>query len=207
MKTRLPDLDRIGCQGLTACGELVDADRMLVKWLSKQKEMVASFTPPNAKIKTYVHVMFGGKSGKHVHVDVVKATAFRDKKIPRTNARTGQTQDILGKFAGHKLDLGIAATFICDFNKLPENGLIRSASMTAKTGPVTIRQTRGTFTLSGTPLELISWSIRKSSNEVRVYLEANRGSVDLNDSYLVEASVWIRGLYDVFILGKDSNAT
>src|SRR5260370_25540766 len=54
---------------LTACGQVPSADQKLVKWMKGEKDKTAP-------IKTsrgigYVRLMLGGRSGNHVHFDVV----------------------------------------------------------------------------------------------------------------------------------------
>jgi hypothetical protein len=199
MGAMLPEFKGSHCKVLTLCGQLKSADKDLTDWIRKQKTLITSYE--DARKKIFLRSMMGGKSGKHVHIDVAHPDWFQDEDAPKANQSLEAFQKRFEKVLGLEIAVKVVASFVVKASELPERGMVRSMAIETKTGDLTIKMTSGTYSLSGAPITGVRWWQVEDSDEFRIKIDAQR-SVTIGENYLVDHFAWGEQLLRTFILGK-----
>ena len=204
MGIKLPVLHKAGCTNLTVCGQLLSPDEALVRRLAQAKGMVAKCG--SRQSVTYIRVLPGGKSGKHLHVECAAAGFFPKGLPPKVTNTKAEVMGLVEAAYGLEIDAGLAGCFTMKLEEIPETGLIRSMHSTKSSGSLSIELTGAAFTVRGAPISKLEWSIGPSAGEVRVRIRANR-TVRVSESYLPDALSWLEAQIGVFVLGKGNQTT
>ena len=94
--------------------------------------------------------------------------------------------------------------FSIPFHKLPESGFIRMLSVESKTPKVSMKLTGGTFSVTGAPIQRISWSSAQGDKEIEVRLRSIVKRT-LDEPYLEELFRLLSESLQVFVLGNEKN--
>jgi hypothetical protein len=199
MNLRLPTFKTTKIRAITACGKVESDSPAVNEILKTQKDMTAKYVIDGNDI--YFSLLFGGKTGKHLHMDCVFPTFIKKSKLPKI---TNQIDDVLNRisdFNGVKVEVGVVGLYISPVAEIPEKCLIRSLTTEQKTGDISIRLSSGSFTISGAPVTKMSWSMDENKNEAMINLQAEKQEV-VDAEYLTRINDWIDKQYNLFILGK-----
>jgi hypothetical protein len=199
MAANLPEFKGSHCKILMLCGQLQAADKELTDWIKKQKTLITTYE--DARKKIFLRSMMGGKSGKHVHVDVAHPDWFQEEDAPKANQPLEAFQKRFERVQGSEIAVKIAASFIVKASELPERGMVRSMAIETKTGDLTIKMTSGTYSLSGAPITGVRWSKVEESDEFRIKIDAER-TVKIGENYIIDQFLWSEQMLNTFILGK-----
>jgi hypothetical protein len=199
MAIKLPEFKGSHWRLLTLCGQLRAGDKALMDWVKKQKTLVTSYE--EARKTVFLRSIMGGKSGKHVHIDVAHSDCFQDEDAPKVNQSVEAFQKQFDRIMGLEITVGFIASFAVKASELPERGMVRSMAIETKTGNLTIKMEGGRYSLSGAPINGVQWSRVEDSETFRIKIEAQR-SLTVGESYLVDQFVWGEQMLNTFILGK-----
>lgn len=199
MRIKLPALQRARCTNLTVCGQLLSPDEALVKRLAEAKGMVAKCG--SRQTTTYIRVLPGGKSGKHLHVECATQRFFPEGFSPKTTHRKAEAMGLVEAACGQEMESGLTGYFVMKLDDLPETGLVRSVQAKKTIGDLSIELTGATFSIRGAPISKLQWSIGPDASEVLVRIRADR-TMRVGESYLLEALSWLEKQIGVFIRGK-----
>ena len=172
----------------------------------RRAEVGKGFVAPykNANGSGYVRLILGGHANNHVHIDIATKEFFRDEQKPQSTGSIKRFFEILDRFMGHEVDVGLIGIFEIDPVDLPPNGIIRSMIVEQKTGDVGIKMSGARLSVTGAPIRQISWSERPNK-KFYVTLTAQIAKVKLSDDYLVEALKKLQKALNVFVYGRTSN--
>ena len=199
MNLRLPTFKTTKIRALTACGKVESDSPEVNDILKTQKDMTTKYVIDGNDI--YFSLLFGGKSGKHLHMDCVFPTFIKKSKLPKINHQIDDVLNLISNFNGIKVKIGVVGLYISPVAEIPENCLIRSLSTEQKTGEISIKLSSGSCTISGAPVTKMSWSIDDKTNEVMINLQAEKEDI-VDEEYLLRINDWIDKQYNLFILGK-----
>lgn len=203
MPITLPDLKNTHCVSLTACGEIKTTDRVLIKWLKKEKRGVADLKKSGAK--TYVRVSLGDYTGKHFHVDVTKQSSFPKKAIPASRLTVDQIQKKFEPLIGKEVKVDLRGMFEIEIGELPDSGIIKSLNFQTQLGDVAIKMKGAKFSIKGAPVNEITWLTLVEGKKIGVVIEAENFKTTITESYLTSALTTLGNALKVFVLGRLPN--
>ncbi len=198
MIVRLPSFADTECRFLTACGQVATDRSDVLKWLRGQKTMEAQYR--RSGCTGYVRVMFGGKRGGHLHVDVAAREFFlkHHRSPPRPTHKIAEVREALGRVAGYDISSRIAGTYFVDQEKLPP--FVKSTiAETTSVRDVSIKTTGGTLSVTGAPINSIRWWLREDQDDALVQLEAEK-TFALDEGYLEECLDVLDSAFEAFVL-------
>jgi len=110
--------------------------------------------------------------------------------------------EIIEAVRGLGIEAGITAYFEVPLAELSETGLVRALLTEHKILDMSVKLTRASLSLMGTPVKNIDWGIheRNKRQVVVVRMQAER-SVNVDDNYLSESWNWIDEQFLLFVLG------
>jgi hypothetical protein len=202
MPITLPDFKNSHCTWITACAELPTVSKELSKWMRNEKPMIAPYKIGGGK--GYCRVTFGGGTGKHLHIDLARASAFPNEMKKKAKNTIGQIQKRVERFMGKEAEVGLTAGFEVSLDELPEGGMIRSLSFETKMGNVSVKMSGAKFIIQGAPIQEILWHARPDKTIV-IKLDAESVKVRVSENYLPEFLSILETSFNVFILGKGPN--
>ena len=204
MPITLPDLKNTHCVSLTACGEIKTTDKDLLKWLKDEnKSLVADLDKHNRQL--YVTVGLGEYTGKHFHLDVTNESYQSKKSFSHTrNVRIDQVQKKLEKLIGEEVLVDLKGMFEIELGELPEGGIVKSLLFETK-GDVAIKLKGAKLSITGAPVNEITWQLSPKGKKIGVFLEAENLKITVGENYLTDALARLESALKVFILGKISN--
>jgi hypothetical protein len=144
-----------------------------------------------------------GASGD-LHLDVATPAYFPQGGKPKPTHTWRQIQALPGRFGGHEVQVRSEAIFSIPFHKLPESGFIRMLSVESKTPKVSMKLTGGTFSVTGAPIQRISWSLAQGGKEIEVRLRSIVKRT-LDEPYLEELFRLLSESLRVFVLSDEKN--
>ena len=177
-------------------------NRELVKLLRKEKDTFSVFKTSIGK--TYLRIALGGYSGNHIHIDVAHASVVVKEANPPTQLSLAQAQKKLECFFGAPVEVELTALFEAKLDEFPESGMIRSLFFETKMGNVGITMNGARFSVTGAPINNISWRA-KSKKEIGVVLESAIWKTRITETYIMDALGILETAFNVFILGKSPN--
>lgn len=204
MQIQIPTLYGTQCTSLTVCGRVRNPTKEFKSRLAETDDMIARYG--SGKTTSYVRVLTGGKSGKHLHVDCAVRGFFPENRTPKTSHKKADVVSFLNGAEGQELDAGIMAYFTLNIRDLPEQGLVRSMQLKKRTGGIEIEVTSAELAIDGPPLESILWRVRASEKKVLVRLIANKPTT-VSDNYLANALEWITQQLRLYVFGERADAT
>ena len=204
MPLELPRLEQTSCEILTACAHVLTGSDALLQKLAKEDPMTARYGAGSGA--SYLRVLPGGKSGKHLHIDCALAEYFAGRKRPKTTHRKAEVLRFLDSALGSSVDVCVRTGFVLPLSELPERGFIRSLCSEEGAAGVSIKLIEGRASITGAPARSIWWSVDQKKGEVTVQMEADR-STEVKETYLKDCLDWGSGLLHLFVLGKVTDAS
>lgn len=198
MPLKLPDFKSSHCVSVTVCGEIKSADRATAKWLRREKTRIGIANTGAGK--AYLRVAFGGYSGRHLHVDVTKASLFKKPFRPSELSSAEAIQKKLDRLIGEDVKSDLIGRFDIRLNELPDGGIIRSLFFETQTGDVAIKVNGASLSITGAPINSIRWK-RLSNETIGVTLETENVETAISESYLTSALDRLEAALNVFVLG------
>jgi hypothetical protein len=193
-----PNLKRHTSDYLRLCGSIVEPSAAAGKWLKKKRNLVSSFRKTS---KTYyVRFVTGGRVKNHFHIEIASAAMI--SPVPESTAKLREIQECFSNVEGLAIDIKAGAEFESRTVDLPDRGLIRLFTAENRLGEVSMKMTRGVFTLSGSPVRRISWNLFDGSDRVSTIIEGQRAGV-VSATYLVDLYEWLFEMYSLFVLGRN----
>ncbi len=190
---------------LTVCGQIIGRKPSSKPSQKKEKYKVARFrTTSGAGL---VRCGFGGKSGRHLHVDCTLSKLFSKGRIPKATHKKEEVLEIVENHTGEQVDAHIIGCFVLPIEELPDGGLIRSLNVEHKTVDMSIKLSGCEMSLTGAPIDRIKWrKVRVPKDSVYVELKGER-KLTVTEDYLKENWDWVCEQFESFILGrrKDEN--
>ena len=192
------------CVSLTACGEIKNADKDLLKWLKNEKKsLVADLDKSNGQL--YVTIGLGEHTGKHFHLDVTNESFQSKKSFSHTrNVKVDQVQKKLEKLIGKEVLVDLKGMFEIEIGELPEGGIVRSLFFETK-GDVAIKLKGAKLSIKGAPVNEITWQLAPGGKKIGVFLEAENLKITVSENYLTDALAMLENALKVFVLGKIPN--
>jgi len=128
---------------------------------------------------------------------------FPKGRHPKATCKKTEIVHIIQQLEGATLAAGVSACFHTAATELPEKGLIESFATEQRAADMSIKLTSGTLDIEGSPVRRVSWTLR----EQKAFVTLNAERKDVVDSdYLVRCMEWIRGQFELFILGRAPDA-
>ncbi len=199
MEIVLPEFKGGHCRLVTACGELLGSTAQR-KSLRKAKSKVARYRTPSGT--ALVRAWIDGKGNtRYLHVDCALREYFPKGSAPKVTHTKAEVTRIIERAVGRDIDVSIVGCFEVPMAKLPEGGIIRLLSEEQKTAGVSMKMTRGTFSLTGAPIKRIDW--RESKDKKRSINVVIEGDVrrTVSEEYMCEMWEWINKQFQLFVLG------
>ncbi len=198
MIIRLPSFADTKCRYLTACGRVATDRSDVLKWLRRQKTMEARYR--RSGCTGYVHVMFWGEDGNHLHVDVAAREYFlkRRRSCPRPTRKIAEVRRAFDRVAGYDISSRITGTYFVAQEKLPP--FVQSTiAETTSVRDVSIKTTGGTLSVAGAPISTIRWWLPEGLDDAFVQLQAER-TATLDDGYLEGCLEVLDSAFEAFVL-------
>jgi hypothetical protein len=202
MSLILPVFKNTACVSLTACGEIKNANPQLRKWMKEHPTVIAAIG--SGSEKALFRASFGGGSGSHLHIDMTKQSMYRKPNIPKKLNELGSVQESLSRFIGLEVETEISGRFEINISDLPESGIIRSMLLHTKTGDVAIKVAGAVLSITGAPVNAISWVALKDG-KTGITVEASNVKTKVTEDYLTSAFERIESALNVFVLGKTTS--
>lgn len=146
-------------------------------------------------------VRFRTHEGGYLHLDVATRTYFDGGK-PKPSHTWNQIQIALDRFLGQKIQLRCAGIFSLPFDRLPESNPIKALSVESSTSKMSMKLTGGTFSVTGAPIERITWSRTDNEKNIELWLRSIFDAT-INEAYLVDAFKLLNETVEVFVLGDE----
>jgi len=187
-----------------ACGRVATDDDAILEWLSLQETLEARYQ--RSGCTGYVHVMFRGEKGAHLHIDVASQDFFLKHRPgrarrPRPTHKIAEVREAFDRLAGHDITVGTMGVYFISQNKLPP--FVQSTiGKTTTVRDVSIKTTGGTLSVAGAPIDTIRWWLGEGEDGVRVQLEAER-TATLDDGYLEKCLDILDSAFGAFVLQGD----
>jgi len=202
MEIKFPSFDNSHFFWITVCGEVPSADKALLRWIKGEKDKTA-------RIKTsrgtgFTRFMLGGRSGNHVHFDVLSPEVASKKLKEESKSTLGDIQNSMRRLWGKEIEANLKGGFQANLRELPESGIIRSLLFKTKMGNVAIKLGGATLSIEGAPVQEISWSVGPKGN-IQIRLEAESITTTLSENYLTDSADTLQRAFDIFVLGKARN--
>lgn len=190
------------CVSVTACGQVRGASRELLKWMDAQKPLFATIR--SGSERAIVRVSFGGGSANHLHIDVTKQSMYLKPFKPKNDANLADVQKAFARFAGLEVEADLTAQFNINLRDLPDGGIIRSLFFQTKTGDVAIKVAGALLSITGAPVNLISWRVLEG-NRIGITIESYNVKTKVAEDYLTTAFRRLESALNVFVLARTAN--
>ncbi len=202
MQIKLPALSVDNCLAFTACGEIKSDVSSVSEALKVDREFVVHYQQGRDDI--FLRLQTGQGEKDHIHIDCALPAFFPEGKIPKATNSVEELQDLFSIFEGLEVSVGIMAEFAVLYEKLPDDGLVRSLSKEVSVDNITIQLRGADYKLTGTPLDKIEWRLMGDDTNVRVNITASikeRFNVD----YLENLFSWLQNQFNKVVLGAKSD--
>jgi len=197
MSLIFPKFENARCRRMTACGMLETNDKVVLEWLTNQANMDARYGV--AGRTRYIHVMFGGKLGKHLHVDLAVSEHFGDTP-PSVKDKIADVRNALKKLEKEKINVNVAGLFHLSSAELPDF-IQATLQVETQVGDISLKTTGGSLAIRGTPVYRLQWWMPTDANHVCVELRA-RLTTQIQDSYLDECLAILEQAFKALVLGE-----
>lgn len=201
MVLRVPSFKHKSLQLLSLCG-YATAEKLPIPKVRPGKSRFLSARATRDGQAVFVragHSRF--RSQHHLHVDVAQEKWFDEP--PKTDAKIGDVLRIVEEVIGRELNVHLEGLFRVPTSGLP--AIIRTTMVETRSDGIEIQMTGGKLSVTGAPVETISWSLDPHKNGARVTLEA-RTKVTVSESYLEDGVELIEGAFRALILGGEIDA-
>lgn len=198
MNFALPEIEKAGCQSFTACGRVVTRDKSLSKFFSGKRPLIGSVK--HGRSHRFIRLCFG--EAGHLHLDIATPAYFQARWKPKPTHTWPHIQGLLGRFMGQKIQVRAVGVFSLPFEKLPGSSLIRMLSVESKSPKVSMKLTGGTFSVSGAPIQRLTWSLEDDGKGIEVRLRSTVKAT-VNETYLVDLFRLLNESLQVLVLGDE----
>lgn len=197
----LPEIEKVSCQSFTACGRVVTKDKSLRRLFPK-KPFIASVKC--GRLRRFVRLAL--HEGGFLHLDVAIPAYFEGRWNPRPTHTWPQIQTALSRFSGQEIQVRGVGVFLLPFERLPEASPIRALSVESKTAKMSMKLTSGAFSVTGAPIEKITWSLIKDGKGIELRLRSTRKAT-INEMYLVDLFSLLNESLQVFVLDDEKKSS
>ncbi len=196
MTIAMPKLAAAHASSLMVCGIAVSTNDEFAKVIDSHKKRWAYYNAASDDGVFYLRLgLDKSPKGFHLHVDVETEESFGGEKPPEPSKNVRSFDELLSVFAGERLRTIISASFTCPMSETP--GIIKiTQKISANKDGVTLKMTSGTFSVEGSPIGKIAWSVKPET--VRIEM-SSRMELTVSDNYLQEALDFISKYYSAFI--------
>lgn len=201
MTFALPEIETADCKSFTACGRVVTRDKSLFKLFSGKRPLVAAVK--HGRSRRYIRLCFG--EAGHLHLDIAAPACFQGRWKPKPTHTWPHIQDLLSRFIGQKIQVRAVGVFALPLEKLPGSSLIRMLSVESKSPRVSMKLTGGAFSVTGAPIQKITWSLEDDGKGVEIRLRSSLEAT-VNETYLVELFRLLNESLQVFVLGNEKKS-
>ena len=192
-----PSFSKTDCILLHVCSE-VSKKQSLKALLAKKRAYVAQYRLK--KGIALIRIEFGVHPKSHLHIDCVLKKYFQSKDSPKVTTKISTIESQLNGFLGSNVKSDIRAIFVMPITKLPTDGLISSMMHEGKMGNFSIRLTGGNFTIEGSPVSDIKWSLSPKRSKVMIEIRAEKQILGVGNNFLKEQFQWISEQLNLFVL-------
>jgi len=200
MTFALPEIEKAGCQSFMACGRVVTRDKSLPRRFPK-KPFIAAVK--YGRLKRLVRL--GIHEGGFLHLDVAIPAYLEGRWNPKPTNTWAQIQTALSRFSGQKIYVRGVGVFLLPFERLPESSPIRALSVESKTPKMSMKLTGGAFSVTGAPIEKITWSLVKDGEGIELRLRSTMKAT-VNEMYLVDLFRLLNESLQVFVLDDEKES-
>lgn len=195
MPVILPKFEKTHCRTMTVCGLLATEDKKLLAQLATPVDLCARYNPSG--LVRYIHVGFGGRRGKHLHIDVAVRENFGDSP-PTAKDKIADVRKALERVKGQEIDTGISGLFHLPLGDLPDF-IQTTLQVEAQVEEISIKTSGGRFAIRGAPIHAIFWWMSTDASHVCVELKARR-KTQIQDSYLRDSLDLLEQGYKALLL-------
>ncbi|MEK7677951.1 MAG: hypothetical protein AAB676_19140 [Verrucomicrobiota bacterium] len=201
MTFALPEIETADCKSFTACGRVVTRDKSLSKFFSGTRPLIASVK--HGRSQRFIRLCFG--EAGHLHLDVATPVYFQGRWKPKPTHTWPHIQGLLSRFIGQKIQVRAAGVFALPLEKLPRSSLVRMLSVESKSPKVSMKLTGGTFSVSGAPIQRLTWSLADDRKGIEVRLRSTLKAT-VNETYLVDLFRLLNESLQVLVLGDEKKS-
>lgn len=199
MSIILPKLRKRYFDVLIACASMdKDTDPFLKKVGSENTEYLVHFGTQSHPMSAIAYLSLNNRELRHFHVEVFRRKMLKER-VPSDNQTLlteTQFKEIISLAIGHGAIVDINCDFCVPLKELPDNSLIKSASIDLKVANMSFRTAASEIEITGGPVRRVRWRMQgfDSSAKVRIGMNAQlKGIIDR--SYL---SRFERYMYTLF---------
>jgi hypothetical protein len=182
------------------CGQLKTDDKKLLQWLTAQKKEWMIVRVKVAGRTAFLRAGFGGKSGRHCHVDLAMADFFPKGQHPEPTHSKTDIQEVLDRLYGEAADFEVEAHFTHPKSELPRIIHFTNNMFKYNEDGVSIKMTGGKLSITGTPVYSITWALgdEDEDEEALLRFEAHTDAT-LDDSYMTHLFSLMNSAFRSFI--------
>jgi hypothetical protein len=198
---KLPILRGTYCQGFAACGKiLTDALEVLdeIDRLSKNAN-VAEYAQD--KTPMIMRSIWGGATGSHVHIDIIKKQSFSTKIAWKINAEHTAMLASMDFLIGKQVESNVFARFSVPAVRLSRHGVVAATFFEVNNGEFAIRLTAGEISFEDTPLQKIRWAISKDRLNYLIELTMVL-NLEITEEYLHEIFEVVNSIFLTLVMTR-----
>jgi len=197
MEIVLPNLAEAHCERISACGRVESPDTALAEILSARRYVIAPYTKGGTK--HFVRIILGDPPKNHFHIEVARASWFRNG-LPKKTAKLGEIATLVSPVFGEKITVGYDCDFSLPFSDLPENGPIKVLSGSTSAAGTSVELTAGKLKVSGSYISSIQWErVEDEGDRVRISLDWTK-KIEIKADYLCDAFELAERFFKVLVL-------
>lgn len=152
----------------------------------------------------YVTIMLGGRSGNHIHFDVLSPEMVSRKIKGEAKSTLDDIQNSVSRLWGKEVEVNLKGGFGANLEELPDSGIVRSLRFQTKMGNVAIKLDGARLSIEGAPVQKLSWWALPKEN-IQITLETELIKAVLSENYLTSAVDTLEQAFGVFVLPKAKN--
>ena len=182
MTFALPEIEKANCKSFTACARVVKKHKLLAKFFSSKRPVVASVKQGGSQ--RFVRLCFG--EAGHLHLDVTTPAYFREGWKPKPTHSWPEIQALLGRFIGQEIQVRAQGIFSLPLRRLPETGFIRMLLVESKSPKAFMKLTGCAFSITGAPIQRLAWSLERGGKRIEIRLRSTLKAA-VTETYLAES--------------------
>lgn len=198
MTFALPEIEKADCKSFTACGRVVTRAKSFRKLFSGERSFIASMK--QGRSQRFVRLGLG-ETG-HLHFDIATRANFQGPRKPKPTHTWSHIQSLLGRIAGQKIQARAIGVFTLLLEKLPQSSFMRMLSVESKSPKVSMKLTGGTFSVSGTAIQRLSWFLEDDGKGIVITLRATVKAT-VNETYFVDLFKLLNESFKALVLGDE----
>jgi hypothetical protein len=197
----IPTLDHPFLMELQVCGRVRTRDKKTAALLARlaRSKIIAAISDEGL----YVEVFGGCGIKNHLHVDI---TVGDRRGRPGMKTLT-DVQKVLAGYTGKRADVFVRGEYFIEIQKLPVNGIVRSALIEKEAAGLLVKQTGQTLKFRDNKrVERLSWQLSSSEQFVTVAIDV-KSSVVINPEYLRDCEAMVNGAFRALVHTEKSDAS